>query len=941
MKRINARGSVRTALLIVCVALVGLVCATTAAPPSDRSAQRAGVPGVTATRSPDMSGMVMPTVSSYFPDAPVLVPEGWTATASSQAPGHIANAVLGGVPDAYWESRPRAALPQSVTIDMGGSQEISALSYEARHSAVPQGAIGRFEITVSTNGTDFGTPIATGTWSNTTGVETIGFSPVDVGWVRLTALTYAGRSGSGVTASSLTLYGAPDDVAPSSSVMATTSKNPSIAGKWGKTIGFPLVPVAAALLPDNQLLTWSSNSNESFSAPNTANYTRTAILNLNTGVVTAATVSKTDHNMFCPGVAILPNGEIIVFGGDSDDATSIYDPATDSWSKASPMNIPRGYNGATLLSDGQVFTLGGSWSGGIGRKSAEVWSPTAGWRVLPGVPETSIVNPDNKSRLADSYGWFIATSNDEVLQAGPSSEMHWITTSGAGSIEPAGQRGSSKVSMEGNAVYFNTNQVLALGGAESYTGSDATNDPANKKAYVIDISDGTAAVTQTGSMNYPRIYSSSVVLPNGEVLVVGGQTSGWSFHDTNSVLNPELWNPATGKFTLMAREAEPRNYHSEAVLLPNGEVFSGGGGLCGATCGANHPDGQIFSPPYLFNSNGTRATRPTITSAPASATDGQTITVTTGQPVSSFSLVRYGESTHAADDDQRRIPLSIVSSSGDSYQLAIPSDPGVALPGPYMLFAMNSSGTPSVASTVMISAPSSSASNAYSEAVLSDGPAVYWPLDGTSAAAASDSSGNQDTATYSSTGITFDSASPVEGSSGSGITLNGSQGEVMASQESTDSQTYTESTWFETNTDQGGYLMSFAGAGDSGIPDTDDHQVWMTDGGQLAIGGAGTGGMSNESTSAYNDGKWHFAVVVANSKQIQLYVDGELVAETTPPTAQDFLGSWLVGCGAPSSGQDGPSSDYFAGTLSDAAFYISDLSASEIESQYEASPASS
>ncbi len=56
----------------------------------------------------------------------------------------------------------------------------------------------------------------------------------------------------------------------------------------------------------------------------------------------------------------------------------------------------------------------------------------------------------------------------------------------------------------------------------------------------------------------------------------------------------------------MAQEAEPRNYHSVAVLLPDGTVFSGGGGLCGS-CATNHPDGQIFCPPYLFNADGSPA----------------------------------------------------------------------------------------------------------------------------------------------------------------------------------------------------------------------------------------------------------------------------------------------------------------------------------------------
>ena len=40
------------------------------------------------------------------------------------------------------------------------------------------------------------------------------------------------------------------------------------------------------------------------------------------------------------------------------------------------MNIGRGYQGMTLLSNGQAFTLGGSWSGVLGGKLGEVWSPT-------------------------------------------------------------------------------------------------------------------------------------------------------------------------------------------------------------------------------------------------------------------------------------------------------------------------------------------------------------------------------------------------------------------------------------------------------------------------------------------------------------------------------------------------------------------------------------
>jgi galactose oxidase len=934
----RVKSSVLAVVVLALVAMIGLDA------DSDGTVQRIESLGGSQL---DSTEMIMPTASSYVPDAPVLVPEGWTATASSETRGHTADAVISGISGAYWQSRNRAALPQSVTIDLGGPEELSALSYEPRQGSGETGAIGRFAITVSTDGKHYGSPVATGTWQNTEGEKTIGFAPVTVGWIRLTALGYAAGSGTYVTAAAVTLYGKPGEEATLDAFAAARiSKNPGVVGEWGASIGFPLVPVAAALLPDNQLLTWSSDANESFAPAGTANWTQTAILNLNTGVVGEETVSDTHDNMFCPGVAILANGEIIVAGGDSSTATSIYDPATDAWSKGPPLNIPRGYNGATLLSDGQAFTLGGSWSGErpSGGRSAELWSETGGWRVLPGVPENSILTHDTERYLADSYGWFISVGNGEVLQAGPSEQMHLITTSGAGSIVSVGNRASSRDAMEGNAVYFDTNQVLTLGGAADFTGTDATNDPATNRAYVINFAGPTPQVTKVGSMHFPRTYSNSVVLPNSEVVVIGGQTSGWGFHDTNSVLNPELWDPSTGQFTVMAPEADPRNYHSVAVLLPNGQVFSGGGGLCGIGCTANQPDGQIYSPPYLFNANGTPATRPTITSAPSAATDGQTITVTTGGPVSSFSMVRYGESTHSSDDDQRCIPLPVVSSKKDTYQLTIPASSGTALPGPYMLFAMNAQGTPSVSTTIMISdVATSEPDNAYGDAVLGDGPAIYWPLGDSQGEDAADLSGNLDTGTYSSTGVTYGAPSPVEQRNGEGVTLDGASGEIQATQQTVAPSRYTASMWFETTSDTGGYLMSFASpvdGQDQGIPAFDDDQVWMTDSGQIAVGESGMGGLSNISGSSYNDGDWHYVVVVADRRHTDLYVDGQLVAQSTSTTCDSGLGSWLVGYGAPANTANEPTDDYFAGTISDVAFYDFDLRSPQIQSLYEASPAS-
>jgi hypothetical protein len=138
--------------------------------------------------------------------------------------------------------------------------------------------------------------------------------------------------------------------------------------------------------------------------------------------------------------------------------------------------------------------------------------------------------------------------------------------------------------------------------------------------------------------------------------------------------------------------------------MPDGRIFVGGGGLCGTGCAQNHTDAEILTPPYLLKADGTAATRPAIVSAPAIARRGTSITVSTNAAVSSFALVRLSAVTHTTNNDQRRVPLTatVTAAGANTYSLAIPADPGVVLPGYYMLFAMNANRVPSVAATVQV-----------------------------------------------------------------------------------------------------------------------------------------------------------------------------------------------------------------------------------------------
>jgi hypothetical protein len=353
-----------------------------------------------------------------------------------------------------------------------------------------------------------------------------------------------------------------------------------------------------------------------------------------------------------------------------------------------------------------VITLGGSWSGGLGQKTAERWDPASGWTVLSGVPETNVIGPDPRGVYrGDNHLWLFATSNGAVFHAGPSAQMNWITTDGAGTITSAGNRGTDAFSINGNAVMYDIGKILKIGGSPSYDQDANTPTYASNSAYLIDISRGPGqpvSVTQLQSMTYPRAFSNAVPLPDGEVVVVGGQSLPQPFTDTDAVLVPEIWNPQTQHFGLLAPMQIPRTYHSTAILLPDGRVFVGGGGQCGVGCPNNHLDAEILSPPYLFNVDGTSATRPVIQSAPTLAQRGSTMQVTTQAAVTSFALMRLSATTHTVNNDQRRVPLSIASVNGTSYALSIPADPGVVLPGYYMLFALDAQGVPSVATTVRI-----------------------------------------------------------------------------------------------------------------------------------------------------------------------------------------------------------------------------------------------
>jgi hypothetical protein len=118
--------------------------------------------------------------------------------------------------------------------------------------------------------------------------------------------------------------------------------------------------------------------------------------------------------------------------------------------------------------------------------------------------------------------------------------------------------------------------------------------------------------------------------------------------------------------------------------------------------GVNEPTDQLssetYSPPYLF-----KGARPTISSAPATATYGGTITVQTPDAarIAAVSLIRLGSVTHAFNQNQRFVPLSFTAVS-NALNVQAPPSANLAPPGHYMLFILDTNGVPSVAVIVKL-----------------------------------------------------------------------------------------------------------------------------------------------------------------------------------------------------------------------------------------------
>ena len=313
--------------------------------------------------------------------------------------------------------------------------------------------------------------------------------------------------------------------------------------------------------------------------------------------------------------------------------TSIFDPATSSWSRVADMHTARWYPSLTELADGRLVAISGNSSDASHwADTPEVYDPPSNtWTALTGVSTPQVHE--------EEYPFSYLAPNGKVFTIGPSEDNSFFLDATNKTWTAVG--GKSGV-LNGSSIMYRPGKVLYTGGAADIVNTT----PAQSNAATIDLTAATPTWSAVPPMTESRVYHTLTMLADGKVLAVGGESTSDQSIVTTGKLPTEIWDPATQTWTPQAPIATARNYHSTAVLMPDGRVMVTGGGHTYNLSGPGQYSYQIFSPSYLF-----AGARPTITSAPTTASYGSTMSVSTpdAASIASVNLVSLGADTHQLD----------------------------------------------------------------------------------------------------------------------------------------------------------------------------------------------------------------------------------------------------------------------------------------------------
>ncbi len=527
----------------------------------------------------------------------------------------------------------------------------------------------------------------------------------------------------------------PPKLAARSANPTAQTASPLTDGSWS-TLPYlmPINPIHCGLLRTGKVLIVAGSENEP--AQHEAGLYFAAVLDPVSGQIT---VQSLLWDVFCNGMAALPDGRFLVVGGSSrvsppygDARATVFDPATEKFTQVESMEHGRWYASVTELSDGGLMAFSGLTEDGYGESPAsdggprgdhnqdvEIYKAGADW------------SPEYEAPwIPPLYPHLHLLPNGQVFYSGETTSSNLFdpasktwTLNIANTVYKKGRIGGSSVLLPLRPQEDYAPRVMILGGDHVAT---ATTE-------LIDLSATTPAWRMLAPMSRARTRMNALLLPTGKVLALGGSSLD---EDPNTAsLAADLFDPATETWSSAGTAVYPRLYHSCGLLLPDATVWVAGSN---PQKGTYEEHMEVYSPSYLFtvdpNGEVVPAPRPTIGTAPVEVGYGSAFQIGTpdAADITDAVLVRPGSPSHSFDFEQRLVGLSFTSSTSDTLTATAPPDGAIAPPGYYMLFLLNSSGVPSVARFLHLSAqpnnlpPSGTIVNPANDVTIAPGESVSF-----------------------------------------------------------------------------------------------------------------------------------------------------------------------------------------------------------------------
>ena len=274
---------------------------------------------------------------------------------------------------------------------------------------------------------------------------------------------------------------------------------------------------------------------------------------------TSTTVKQMSVARSAHTATLLPNGQVLIAGGYNGSyhsGTEIFDPQTQTFSAGPKMNTPRSGHTTTYLNNGKILFAGGVGIGWSFLQSAELYDIDAKTFTPTGSLTTAreshtatllkngsvLITGGHKDRRADIKIYASVELYDPV-----SKKFRLLGSMGI-------------VRHKHDAVRLADGKVLITGGSD-----ERDSEGAYKNAEIYDPLSST--FVQAGNMHITRYKhnGTSILLPNGNVLIAGGSN------------RAEIYQPSSGKFSIVSGGMGTKRLFSCATLLQNGKVLITGG----------------------------------------------------------------------------------------------------------------------------------------------------------------------------------------------------------------------------------------------------------------------------------------------------------------------------------------------------------------------------